>query len=63
MTTLNKITETLKNVSIEELKKVAIAYKDNVTTEGIIIGDKVNEILMSKMPSGEFSKFAEAELW
>lgn len=63
MSLLNKISETLKNVSVEELKKVAISYKDNVTTEGIIIADKVNDILMDKMNDGEFSVFAEKELW
>ena len=40
MKTLNKITETLKNVSVEELKKVAIAYKDDVTNEGFLISEK-----------------------
>lgn len=63
MSILNKITETLKNVSVEELKKVAISYKDNVTTEGIVIADKVNDILMDKMKDGEFAVFAENELW
>ena len=63
MTTLNKITETLKNVSIEELKKVAISFKDNVTTEGIIIADKVNDMLMDKMEDGQFAIFAENELF
>ncbi len=63
MSLLNKISETLKNVSVEELKKVAISYKDNVTTEGIIIADKVNDILMEKMNDGEFAIFAENELW
>ena len=63
MSILNKISETLKNVSVEELKKVAISYKDNVTTEGIVIADKVNGILMDKMNDGEFANFAENELW
>jgi len=63
MTTLNKITETLKNVSVEELKKVAIAYKDDVTNEGFLIAEKVNDLLMSKMADGEFAKFAETELF
>tara|TARA_R110002124_G_C8688552_1_gene492817 strand:+ start:262 stop:453 length:192 start_codon:yes stop_codon:yes gene_type:complete len=63
MSILNKITETLNNVSIEELKKVAISFKDNVTTEGIIIADKVNDKLMEKMNDGEFAVFAENELW
>jgi hypothetical protein len=63
MAILDKISETLKNVSIEELKKISIAYKDDITTEGIIISDKVNEILMDKMNDGEFAVFAENELW
>ena len=63
MNLLNKISETLNNVSIKELKKVAISFKDNVTTEGIIIADKVNDKLMEKMEDGEFAVFAENELW
>ena len=63
MNLLNKISETLNNVSIKELKKVAISFKDNVTTEGIIIADKVNDKLMEKMEDGEFAVFAKNELW
>ena len=60
---MKTLSKTLENVSVEELKKVAIAYKDNVTTEGIIIGNKVNSVLIEKMGPGEFKEFSEKELW
>lgn len=63
MTIIERIEKTIENVSIEELKKVAIAYKDDITIEGIIIGDKVNDRLSEIMPDGEFAKFADKELW
>lgn len=63
MTLVDKISKTLKKLSVEELKKVAISYKDNFTTEGIIIADKVSDMLIEKMPDGEFAIFSENELW
>ena len=60
---MKTLSKTLENVSVEELKKVAIAYKDNVTMEGIIIANKVNSVLIEKMAPGEFKEFSEKELW
>ena len=60
---MKAISQVLENVSVEELKKVAIAYKDNVTMEGIIIANKVNSVLIDKMAPGQFKEFSEKELW
>src|SRR5690606_12425458 len=60
---MKTLSKTLENVSVEELKKVAIAYKDDLSMEGIIIANKVNSVLIEKMSPGQFKEFSEKELW
>jgi len=58
-----RIISTISTLSIEELKKVAISYNEDVTTEGIIIMDKICDMLIDKMEGGEFAAFCEKELF
>ncbi len=62
LTTAEKLEKALNSLGIDELKHCAILYKDETSTQGIIIADKINSKLIELMPAGDFAKFAETEL-
>ena len=64
MTTAQKLNSLLDSMSIEELKSAAISYKDDVTNEGFIIGEKNKQPTFKKRCFQEvFAKFAEENLY
>jgi hypothetical protein len=52
----------LETMTLDELKKTAIALKDDVSDSGFIVADRINSLLIKKMPAGEFAKFANENL-
>ena len=63
MSQVQKMQNILKDLTIKELKIMAIVNKDAISTEDIIISDQINNRLIKLMPEGEFAKFAEEKLF
>jgi len=61
--TFQNLTAKAETMSISELKKTAIALKDATSTIEMLFGDRINDILIEKMPSGEFAKFVDEYLF
>ena len=49
--------ETIKVCTIEQLKEIAIVYKDKFEVAELIIADKLNDLLIERMEAGEFEIF------
>jgi hypothetical protein len=54
---MKAIIETIKVCTIEQLREIAIEYKDKFEVAELIIADKVNDLLIEKMEAGEFEIF------
>ena len=46
---MKNLIELLNKCTLEQLKEIAIEYKDKCEVEEIIISDKINDLLIEKM--------------
>ena len=59
MTKMDNVTQLLNKCNLEQLKEIAIAYKDKFEPIDMIIASRIDDKLIELMPEGEFALFCD----